>query len=260
MEYQKFRALGRRLNEVIYMVKNNEVKVFGYCRVSTETQSIERQQRNIKKEYENAILYSEAYTGVTQERPEWAKLKKRVKPGQTIVFDSVSRMSRSAEGGVKEYFELYEAGVNLVFLKEPHINTSVYKQQLENASLGMTDNEVVNAVLEGVSNALRLLAVEQIKIAFQQSEKEVMDLRQRTIEGLETARKQGRVGGIKKGTKLETKKSIVMKKKIEQMSRDFNGVMLDKEVMETLGISRNTYYKYKREMLYSEVEAGENNE
>lgn len=242
------------------MVKNNEVKVFGYCRVSRETQSIERQQRNIKGEYENAILYSEKYTGTTQDRPEWVKLKKRVKPGQIIVFDSVSRMSRNADEGVREYFELYEAGVNLVFLKEPHINTATYQNAIENAKLTETDNKVLQPILDGVTEALKVLAVQQIELAFQQSQKEVDDLRQRTIEGLETARKQGRVGGIKKGTKLETKKSIVMKKKIEQMSRDFNGVMLDKEVMETLGLSRNTYYKYKREMLYSEVEAVEDNE
>ena len=32
------------------------------------------------------------------------------------------------------------------------------------------------------------------------------------------------------------------------MAKDFNGNMSDKEVIETLGLSRNTYFKYKREI------------
>ena len=82
-----------------------------------------------------------------------------------IIFDSVSRMSRNAEDGVKDYMDLFDRGVELVFIKEPHINTSVYKQQLDHAKLGMTDNDVVNAVLEGVTKALKLLAKQQIEIA-----------------------------------------------------------------------------------------------
>ena len=61
--------------------------------------------------------------------------------------------------------DLFDRGVELVFIKEPHINTSVYKQQLDHAKLGMTDNDVVNAVLEGVTKALKLLAKQQIEIA-----------------------------------------------------------------------------------------------
>lgn len=74
-------------------------------------------------------------------------------------------MSRNAEDGVKDYMDLFDRGVELVFIKEPHINTSVYKQQLDHAKLGMTDNDVVNAVLEGVTKALKLLAKQQIEIA-----------------------------------------------------------------------------------------------
>ncbi|WP_462404573.1 recombinase family protein [Enterocloster bolteae] len=41
----------------------------------------------------------------------------------TIIFHSFSRMSRNAEEGFSLYEELFTKGVNLVFLKEPHINT-----------------------------------------------------------------------------------------------------------------------------------------
>ncbi len=84
-------------------------------RISRSQQSIERQIRNIKKEYEKALILQEAFTGTKMDRPEWNKLYKKVKSGDTIVFDSVSRMSRTADEGVQTYFELYEKGIQLFF-------------------------------------------------------------------------------------------------------------------------------------------------
>ena len=71
--------------------------IYGYCRVSTKKQNILRQVENIIKIYPTAKVFQEAYTGTTTDRKEWSKLKKMVKPGDTIIFDSVSRMSRNAE-------------------------------------------------------------------------------------------------------------------------------------------------------------------
>ena len=98
-------------------------KVYGYCRISKAKQSIERQKRNIKAEYPDAILIEEVFTRTSINRKEWLRLVNKVETEDTIVFDSVSRMSGNAEDGFKAYEELYEKGVNLVFLKEPHINT-----------------------------------------------------------------------------------------------------------------------------------------
>ena len=101
--------------------------MYGYCRISQRKQSIERQIRNIKSAYPEAVIIEEAYTGTSIDRKEWNKLYKKVKAGDTIIFDSVSRMSRNADEGVTAYEELFRRGVNLVFLKEPHINTSTFK-------------------------------------------------------------------------------------------------------------------------------------
>ena len=49
------------------------------------------------------------------------------------------------------------------------------------------------------------LAKEQILLAFEQAEKEVQDLHQRTVEGIETARLAGKRIGQKPGSKLITK-------------------------------------------------------
>lgn len=178
--------------------------VYGYCRISTKQQSIDRQIRNIKAEYEKAVIITEAYSGTTMNRPEWNKLYKKVKAGDTIIFDSVSRMSRDADEGFALYEELYNKGIELVFLKEPHINTATYKKALQN-NVAMTGTNV-DYILEGVNKYLMALAREQIILAFEQSEKEVEDLHQRTREGIATARLNGKQIGQKQGAKLVTKK------------------------------------------------------
>lgn len=224
---------------------------YGYCRVSTQKQNIERQVRNIKNNYDDAVIVQEAYTGTKVEgRKEFNKLLKTVKPGDTIIFDSVSRMSRNAEEGYKLYEELYNKGIELIFIKEPHINTETYKKALTN-NIKLTGTNV-DFILEGVNKYLLALAKEQIKIAFEQSEKEVKDLQQRTKEGIETARLNGKQIGRQEGTKVTTKKSVEAKKQIQEYSRAFNGSLKDADCIKLIGIDRKTYYKYKKELLDSQ--------
>ena len=220
--------------------------IYGYCRISRAKQSIERQIRNIKAAYPTAIIIQEVFTRTSFNRKEWKKLFNKVKSGDMIVFDSVSRMSGDAEEGFKAYEELFYRGVELVFLKEPHINTATYKKALEN-NIALTGTSV-DYILEGVNKYLMALAKEQIIIAFEQSEKEVTDLRQRTVEGIETARLSGKQIGLVKGTKLTTKKSIAAKEIIKKYSQDFNGSLDDASVIKLADISRNSFYKYKKEL------------
>lgn len=207
---------------------------YGYCRISKPKQSIDRQIRNIKAVFPEAVIIQEVYTRTSLNRKEWNKLYNKVKSGDTIIFDSVSRMSGNAVDGFAAYETLYNKGVNLVFLKEPHINTDTYKAALEN-NIALTGNSV-DYILEGVNKYLMALAKEQIRLAFEQSEKEVQDLHQRTKEGIETARLNGKQIGQKQGAKLTTKKSIAAKEIIQRYSADFDGSLEDQAVIKLAGI------------------------
>ena len=111
-------------------------KIYGYCRISTPKQNIERQIRNILKEFPTAIIIQETFTGSKfQGRKELEKLIKNIQAGDTIIFDSVSRMSRSSSDGFSLYEELYNKGINLIFLKEPHINTDTYRKILQDKKI-----------------------------------------------------------------------------------------------------------------------------
>ena len=111
-----------------------------------------------------ASLYKEKidYTGTSIFRPEWRKIYRILKAGDTVVFDSVSRMSRNAEEGFALYEDLYHKGIRLVFLKEHHIDTETYKKALS-GSIAMTGTNV-DFVLKGINEYLMALAKEKIRI------------------------------------------------------------------------------------------------
>lgn len=222
--------------------------IYGYCRISTPKQNIDRQVRNILAVYPDAVIRKEVYTGTKfQGRKELDKILKSVQPGDTIVFDSVSRMSRDASEGVSLYMELYEKGVELVFLKEPHINTATYKKALQN-QISLTGDKV-DLILAGINQYLMELAKEQICIAFDQAQKEVDDLHQRTKEGIETARRNGKQIGQVRGKKLTTKKSVSAKEIIRKHNRSFGGTLSNEETWKLAGITKPTFYEYKRQIL-----------
>ena len=221
--------------------------MYGYCRISQRKQSIERQIRNIKEAYPNAIIIQEAFTGTTTDRPQWNKLFAKVKEGDTIIFDSVSRMARSEVQGVEAYEDLYNRGVNLVFLKEPHINTATYKQALS-SSVELVGNEIADIYIEATNKVLRLLATKQIELAFGQAQKEVDDLHQRTAEGIETARRKGKRIGTPQGSVLNVKKKAPAIDVIKKSSVRFGGTLNDTQCTAAAKISRKTFYKYLSEI------------
>lgn len=248
-----------------------EGRTFFYARVSTKQQKLERQEENFRRAYpdiqlikegKKKNLYEDKYTGTTNSREDWQKLRRRARKGDTIVFDSVSRMSRNATDGIETYMKLFDKGINLVFLKESTINTDVYRAELEksldmakiaNNQCNTVDNKdyidtFISQLIQALTELFKNIAKAQIVKAFEQSEKEVMDLRQRTSEGVQRAMAKGNMPGQKKGTgaRKATLKFAENKVLIIKLSKDFEGDMSDTEVMSQLRLSRNTYYKYKR--------------
>ncbi|MBO4534121.1 MAG: recombinase family protein [Treponema sp.] len=228
-------------------------KLYSYCRVSTQRQDLQRQIDNITKLYPNAAIYSDKFTGATTDRPNWNKLHKLLQAGDTVVFDSVSRMSRNAAEGSELYQELYCKGVNLIFINEPHCNTDTYKQSAAQ-SIPETGNEIADIYIQATNKVIMILAKRQIEIAFEQAEKERKDICKRVKEGMQAKKNKAAAEGItityglEKGAKLTVKKAAPAKDIILKHSKDFNGTLTDSEVCKLAGISRNTYYKYKAEL------------
>ncbi len=125
---------------------------------------------------------------------------------------------------VDEYMKIYEKGVTLIFDKSTQCN-SMFIQTL------VSDTQNFETVLRKC--IYNYIAQKENEIKYSKKHKFTADAR-------------GTKLGIRKGTKLTTLKSIEMKAKIRSLAKDFRGSLGDNELIQELGISRNTYYKYKK--------------
>lgn len=240
---------------------------YGYLRVSTKHQDIGRQRVNILREYPTAIIYEETHSGGDYSGcVVLNKLLNIVKFGDTIVFDSVSRFSRDNITGPQEYKRLFLEGVNLVFLNEPYINTDNYRKALDIAI--PRTGTFVDPILKGVEEALLQLAEKQVQEAFNQANKELLDIRKRTSQALQLKIAENRNLpedqririGTQKGDSFTTKKKRIA---LERIREGIEQGYPDETIMNNIAgdlkkqlpdskckdISRNTYYTYKRELL-----------
>lgn len=223
--------------------------IYGYCRTSTKQQKIERQEDNILKKFPDALIFKEAFTGTKLDgRKEFDKLRSRIKPFDTIVFDEVSRMSRNADEGFALYKEWFDMNVNLVFLKEPHINTETYRESITR-SIDLTGNDIADIYIEATNRVLMILAEKQIRYAFEQAQKEVDYLHTRTKEGMAKSGAGNKISAARTGKKYRSGKSHKAKEIIKKHNKTFGGSLTNEETWTLAGISKVTFYKYKDEIL-----------
>ena len=230
--------------------------IYGYARVSTATQgrdgnSLEEQTAALEK-YGCQEIITEAFSGKTMERPKFQSLLERLQEGDTLVVCKLDRFARTAIEGVQTVRELFEKGINLVFLKERHIDTDEFKRRTQRHIERITtqDNKIdnlINGILELVEQFERENLKDNIRIAFERAEQERTLMIQRITTGKSVSQtKQGRPKG---SLNKESEKTEDVKKIIFELSKDFKGQFSDAKIMrEYLHIARNTYYKYKAEL------------
>jgi DNA invertase Pin-like site-specific DNA recombinase len=202
------------------------------------------------------------------QRPAWTRLYNKLAQGDTVIFDEVSRFARNSQEGFAAYEELYNRGVTLIFLKEPGINSDVYRsaaqRRIEAANIATGNNAVdtfTAALFDAINQLLMDLAKQQIEAAFAQAQAEVDHLHQRTAEGVRKAierydreelegkpHTKGRPGRANTPT-VTTKKSIAAKEVIRKHNKDFGGSLNDIDTMKMIGqIARNSFYRYKAQL------------
>lgn len=231
-------------------------QIIGYARVSTPTQKLSRQIDNLKKVYPDIVIIQETYSGKTQNRPKWQKLLRQCRAGNVskLVFDEVSRFSRNAEEAIKEYKELYELGIELEFIKEPHINSEVYRQasqrqiNVDTSAMDADTAHLLNTVIEGLNDYLLAVAEKQIRLAFERAQAERELLSKRTSEGLKQAKLMGSKVGRQKGEKLETRKKKKAVKIIRQHYKLLGGELTATQCFLLCQVTKSTFYRYINEM------------
>lgn len=154
--------------------------IFGYARVSTGQQNLDR-QLDVFRKYGCDMIYNEKMTGTRRDRPGLAKMLDRVTEGDTVVIESLSCLGRNTKDLI-ELTELFEQkSVRLISLKE-QIDTST--------STGKLLFTLMSAIA--------------------QFERDV--IADRTCKGLRSARVRGRTGGRPKTNPNAVKKAVKLYK------------------------------------------------
>lgn len=191
-----------------------ETKRFGYIRVSSKDQNEARQLKNmLEAGIEERDIFIDKQSGKNFDRPRYQALKDMVRKGDTIVFDSITRMGRNMDGTMKEYEWFVEKGVNLVFLKEDQLNTN------------NDQDDVMKQAMQKI--ILTLLT------AFAQKEREEIKVRQR--EGIDIA--------LKKGVKFG-RPSVDYPDNFEEVYSTWKaGGITAVQAMKDTGLTRATFYR-----------------
>ncbi len=181
--------------------------VIGYARVSTQEQKLDRQIDALQARGCERI-YQEKMTGTRADRPEYQRMLDALRPGDTLVIDSFSRLSRSTKDLLEVVERLNEQGVNLVSLKE----------QLDTTT---ATGKMMLTMLSALSQFERDLIAE------------------RTVDGLKAARARGRKGGRPKAGNEKTKQAALA-------MYDAN-VLTNKEIAAQCKVSIATLNRWIRE-------------
>ena len=129
--------------------------IYGYCRISTCKQNIERQERNIKAVCPAAVIIKEAFTGTKiQGRKGLDRIISNIKRGDMIIFDSVSRMSRNAEEGFDLYQDLFNKGVESVVKTFSNLIKSWHKIVFKFNKQKMEKNSILFIYLKHSKNSV----------------------------------------------------------------------------------------------------------
>ncbi|MGM2748453.1 integrase [Bacillus thuringiensis serovar andalousiensis] len=149
-------------------------KKFGYVRVSSKDQNEERQIVNmVNIGINERDIFIDKQSGKNMDRDNYQTMKKMARTGDTIVFDSLTRLGRTMIDILEEFRYYEENKINLQFLKEPFINVTYN----DNA----TNNVIQSAIQKATATILSAFA-----------EKERMDTKQRQAEGIALAKSQGK--------------------------------------------------------------------
>lgn len=106
---------------------------FGYCRVSTEEQNLDRQLKEMKVDR----LYCDKKSGKNTDRPELQAMLMNIRPDDEIEVLSLDRLSRSLKDVINLIEEINSKGATIHFIKEGFTFTPDKKDPFQKLMLSM---------------------------------------------------------------------------------------------------------------------------
>lgn len=195
-------------------------KVYGYARVSTREQNLDRQIAALRQYVtDERDIITDKESGKDFDRTGYQYLRERlIRPGDTLIVKSLDRLGRNKEQVMEELRHFRADGVRVKILDLP------------TTMIDLPDGQ--DWIVEMVNNIL-------IEVLASIAEQERLTIRQRQAEGIAEAKKQGRLLGRKK-TELPAEWELVT-------GLWKSGSITAVQAMDRLGLKKSTFYRMVRE-------------
>lgn len=187
--------------------------LFGYARVSTETQKLHLQMDALLKYgIDKKNIYTDTISGSIKERPKLDALLAKLREGDTFITWKLDRVARSVSHLTKLINDFENQGIHFISIQEPFFDTKTpYGKFIFN-------------LFSGIAQLERDIIID------------------RTIAGQEAARRRGVKIGRKKGLSKKNQQKAIL---AETYYRDEKRKLSISEVMRLADIkSKKTLYNY----------------
>lgn len=193
-----------------------EQRIFGYARVSSKEQNLDRQIEALSKLVPDERILTDKASGKNLNRPSYQALKSPLglRKGDTLIITSLDRLSRNKEEIKQELQWFQEKKVRLKILDLPTSLIEISEGQ--------------QWILDMIQNIL-------IEVLASIAEQERLTIRKRQREGIEAAKKRGKHMGRPRVKEPEEFGTIYQKWK--------SGKITARTAMGNLHLSSSTFYR-----------------
>ena len=199
-----------------------ENKIYGYVRVSSQEQNEDRQLIAMSEAgVERANIFIDKQSGKDFDRPNYKRLIKRLRTGDTLFIKSIDRLGRNYEEIQNQWRIITkDKGVDMVVIDMPLLDTRNHKNLL-----GTFISDLVLQLLSFIS------------------ENERTTIRQRQAEGIAAAKKRGIRFGRPTKEAPQNFEEVILKWQKKEVPLD--------EILKEYDMSAATFYRRLREFRLS---------
>lgn len=190
------------------------MRIYGYCRVSTKEQNLDRQLIELEKYVDNRFIFTEKQSGKDFDRPQYQLLRKVAQAGDIIYIKSLDRLGRNKQQ-IKQELEYFKnEGVRLKILDIPTTMMDIQQGQ--------------EWLLDMINNLL-------IEVLATMAEQERLNIKLRQAEGIAAAKEKGKHLG---------RPNINFPPNWLEIYTDWKDKKITAvKAMEELNLKKNTFYK-----------------
>lgn len=197
----------------------------GYARVSSQSQNLARQIEDLKN-YGCEYIFEEKVSGKNFDRPEYKRLRKKLRFGDVLVVHDLSRFGRNKEEIMSEWKSLVDDNIDIVVLNLPVLNTAQYK-----------DVEGIGKLVSDIFLSVMSWLVEEERLRIKTAQR----------QGIDIAKKKGKYKGREIKYRPDTPNPtdrLVYETIVDMLNRN-ESVM---DIHRRTGVARMTIYRIKKEL------------